>query len=89
MRDIDKAIKEHLEAVLEEGYNESQILGIFLYGSQNYGINTSSSDVDTKCIVLPSLEEICLNKEPKSYTHVRENNEHIGGARLCKRGQTK
>ena len=75
MRDINKAIKEHLEAVLEEGYNESQILGIFLYGSQNYGTNISSSDVDTKCILIPTLEDLCLRRPVSKEIHL-ENGEH-------------
>ena len=75
MRDIDKAIKEHLEAVLEEGYNESQILGVFLYGSQNYGTNTFSSDVDTKCILVPTLEDLCLRRPVSKEIHL-ENGEH-------------
>ena len=75
MRDIDKAIKEHLEAVLEEGYNESQILGVFLYGSQNYGTNTSNSDVDTKCILVPTLEDLCLRRPVSKEIHL-ENGEH-------------
>ena len=75
MRDISKAIKEHLEAVLEEGYNESQILGVFLYGSQNYGTNISSSDVDTKCILIPTLEDLCLRRPVSKEIHL-ENGEH-------------
>lgn len=75
MRDINKAIKEHLEAVLEEGYNESQILGVFLYGSQNYGTNISSSDVDTKCILIPTLEDLCLRRPVSKEIHL-ENGEH-------------
>jgi hypothetical protein len=35
------------------------------------------SDIDTKAIILPSFEDIVLNKEPKSSTIVLENNEHI------------
>lgn len=69
---------------LQEHYNEAltifpqdKILGIFIQGSQNYGLDWSGSDIDTKCIVLPTLEDICLNKKATSYTHVRENNEHI------------
>lgn len=69
---------------LQEHYNEAmtifpkdKILGIFVQGSQNYQLDYFGSDVDTKCIVLPNLEDICLNKKPVSYTHVRADNEHI------------
>ena len=69
-------VKKHYDEALTI-FPKERVLGIFYQGSGNYGLDYIGSDVDTKCIVLPSLEEICLNKEPKSYTHVRENNEHI------------
>lgn len=34
---IMKRLQEHLDYVINLGYNEDRILGIFLYGSQNYG----------------------------------------------------
>lgn len=34
------------------------------------------SDIDTKLIVVPTFEDICLNKKPVSTTHVRPNEEH-------------
>lgn len=39
-----------------------EIFGIFLYGSQNYGLATPESDIDTKMIVIPSFEDLVLNK---------------------------
>lgn len=69
---------------LREHYNEAcglipedRIVGVFLQGSQNYGLDIPGSDVDSKCIVLPTLEDICFAKKPISTTHVRENDEHI------------
>ena len=35
------------------------------------------SDIDTKAIILPSFEDIVLNREPVSKTIVLDNNEHI------------
>ena len=43
-------------------YNDNQILGVFLYGSQNYGLDTENSDVDTKAIYIPTLEELMFKK---------------------------
>jgi predicted nucleotidyltransferase len=54
-----QAIEEHKDRVLQD-YTENEILGVFVYGSQNYGINTPNSDVDTLAILLPSLEDLCL-----------------------------
>lgn len=69
-------VREHYEEA-KTIFDERRIVGIFLYGSQNYGLDSPESDVDTKCIVLPTFEEICFNKKPVSYTHVRANDEHI------------
>ena len=69
-------LQEHYQEALTI-FPKDKILSIHIQGSQNYGLDYSSSDIDTKCIVLPTLEEICLNKQATSYTHVRANNEHI------------
>ena len=53
------------------------IFGIFLHGSQNYGLDYENSDVDTKALVLPSFKEIALNKRAISTTHILPNEEHI------------
>ena len=73
---INKALQEHYNEALQY-FPEEQILGIFLQGSQNYGLDCEGSDIDTKLIVIPSFEDICFNKKPKSHTHVRKNDEHI------------
>lgn len=69
-------VYEHLEEA-KQYFREEQIVGIFLQGSQNYELDYINSDIDTKLIVLPSLEEIAFNKKPISTTHIRNNNEHI------------
>ena len=73
---IIKRVEEHNQEAISLGY---EVVGTFLQGSFNYGENMSDkeSDVDTKCLVLPSFEDICLNRKPVSFTHVCENNEHI------------
>ena len=73
---IFKQLQEHYQEALTI-FPKDRIVGIFVQGSQNYCLDWEGSDLDTKCIVLPSFEEICFNKDPVSYTHVRENNEHI------------
>lgn len=57
--------------------DESRIVGIFIQGSQNYGLDYEGSDIDTKCIVTPTFEDIAFNKKPISTTHIRKNEEHI------------
>ncbi|MGN0006169.1 MAG: hypothetical protein ACI37Z_09415, partial [Candidatus Gastranaerophilaceae bacterium] len=39
-----------------------EVLGIFLSGSQNYGLDYQGSDIDTKCIVLPSFNQLWFNQ---------------------------
>lgn len=64
--------------LIDKGFN---VLAIFLQGSQNYELDVYDddykSDIDAKAIVIPSLEDIVLNKQPISTTIVLENNEHI------------
>ena len=74
MRDIELAIQEHKQKVLEL-YPEHKILGIFLYGSQNYNIATENSDVDTKAIIVPNLYNLAI-KPIKTHTIELENGEH-------------
>lgn len=69
-------LAEHYEEA-KQHFDESRIVGIFVQGSQNYGLDYEGSDIDTKLIVAPTFEEIAFNKKPVSTTHVRENNEHI------------
>ena len=75
---IREKLYEHYQEALQQGY---EIFGIFVQGSQNYGLDIYDeeywSDIDTKCIVLPSLDDIILNRKPISTTYKRENKEHI------------
>lgn len=73
---IMKRLREHYDEACGL-IPEDRIVGVFLQGSQNYGLDYAGSDVDSKCIVLPTLEDICFNKKATSTTHVRENDEHI------------
>lgn len=69
-------VHDHFNEAL--GYfKPNNIVFLGLQGSQNYGLDTSISDVDTKLIVTPSLHDIIMNRSAVSTTHVRENNEHI------------
>ena len=61
----------------KEVFPDDRIALIALQGSQNYGLDLPSSDVDTKLIVVPTFKDIALNKKPVSTTHVRANEEHI------------
>lgn len=72
---MDRMQKHYNEAL--KYFPEDRIVCLVLQGSQNYGLDTETSDVDTKLIVVPTFHDIATNKQPVSTTHVMENNEHI------------
>lgn len=76
----DEWIMEQVERHYQEAlklFPEDRIVGVFLQGSQNYGLDYEGSDIDTKCIVLPTLEDLIFNHKPVSTTHVLDNDEHL------------
>ena len=73
---IMERLQEHYDEALEH-FPKDRIVGIFLQGSQNYGLQVPGSDVDTKLIVVPTFEDIAMNRKAISTTHVRANDEHI------------
>jgi hypothetical protein len=73
---IMERVQEHWKEALTL-FPKDRIVGIFLQGSQNYGLDYEGSDIDTKLIVVPTWEDICFNRKPVSTTHIRANDEHI------------
>lgn len=57
---------------LSESYD---VVGVFLFGSQNYNIDLPTSDFDAKAIVMPSVETLILASGEIHETHQRENGE--------------
>ena len=47
-------------------YGKKQVIGAFVYGSQNYGLADEKSDVDVKVLLLPSATDIYMNAKPVS-----------------------
>lgn len=72
---VIKRVSEHLDHYRANSPNDW--VGIFLAGSQNYGLDYESSDVDTKVIVLPTLKEVAMMKPMTSHVLVMPNNEHV------------
>lgn len=71
---MDK-MRGHYNDALSQ-YPEYRVVGVFYQGSGNYGLDYEGSDVDTKCVLAPSLKELAESKMT-STTYVRENDEHI------------
>lgn len=74
---MGRVLEHHKEAKDIVPQGRDHVLGTFYQGSGNYGLDYEGSDVDTKCLILPTLEEIAKAKKPISTTHIRENDEHI------------
>ena len=72
---IMQRVQEHYNDALTQ-YPEHRIVGVFYQGSGNYGLDYEDSDVDTKCVLVPSLKELAESKMT-STTYVRGNDEHI------------
>ena len=73
---LEERVREHWEDA-KKLYPEDRIVCLCLQGSQNYYLDDEESDVDTKLLVVPTLDEIIFNKKPVSVTHIRDNDEHI------------
>ena len=72
---MDNVLEHYNEAL--EHFPEDRIVCLSLAGSQNYGLDMEGSDIDTKLVVVPTFNDIVMNRRPVSTTHIRKNGEHI------------
>lgn len=74
---IMKRVQEHYDYLQSLGY---EVVCVCLQGSQNYGLDEYSdeymSDIDTKAIVLPPLDDFIAASPPVSKVVIMDNNEH-------------
>ena len=63
---IYESLKRAYDFVADKGYT---VFVITLYGSQNYGLDTPDSDLDYKAIVIPSIDDVVLNRNPASTSY--------------------
>ena len=73
--EINTRLYEHYKEAKEIA--DERLVAVLLQGSQNYGLDYEKSDIDSKAILVPSFNDIVLNKKPISTTHIRDNEEHI------------
>lgn len=71
---IYKRLKSDYDYLVSLGY---EVVGVFLQGSQNYDLDHSGSDIDTKAIVLPKFEDLMMGNPKASTTLILESDEHI------------
>lgn len=73
---IMKRVQEHLDEY-KKHYDNDWFL-IAAQGSMNYELWEDSSDIDTKILVFPTLDELVFNKKPKNKVHIMpDNGEHL------------
>ena len=72
---IQKRVEEHVKD-FEKHYPDVEWIVCGACGSMNYNLWDEKSDVDTKIIVFPSLENLMLGKVGISKIHILPNGEH-------------
>lgn len=80
MYSTDEAILDRLNEHLNAALGKNPVRDWFviaLQGSQNYGIATEHSDIDSKLLALPTLDEIVFSKKPVNNVYVMLNDEHV------------
>ena len=70
---IMKRVSAHYERAVEH-YGENNVLGVFLYGSQNYNCDLETSDVDTKCILISDLYHLVVSQYKTNHLHLYVDN---------------
>lgn len=81
---LKQEVRDRIQARVQEHYDylikkipAERIIGVFAYGSVNYGFYEEGiSDVDTKAIVLPSFENLMGGHKLISKEYILENGEH-------------
>ena len=73
--DIMRRVKEHLKSALAA--HPCDWFVICVQGSFNYGMVDAESDIDTKLLTIPSIEDLVFNRKPMNTVHVMENDEHV------------
>lgn len=76
-------IMNDLQKKIEWLHNNTthNVAGIFVQGSNNYNLDLYTkeyqSDIDTKAIIIPSLDDVIYNRRPVSTLYVMEDDSHI------------
>ena len=73
---VCKRLKEHLDEALQNPKIHDWFM-IAVNGSYNYNMDTPQSDIDSKLLVIPSLEQL-VNGKSLNYLHcMSDNGEHV------------
>ena len=70
-------VAAHYEMACEYNAYERVVMFTCLYGSQNYGLATDASDVDTKSYVFPSIRDVAYHRPLLSKELVAPDGSHV------------
>lgn len=70
-------VAAHYEMACEYNAYERAVMFTCLYGSQNYGLATDASDVDTKSYVFPSIRDVAYHRPLLSKELVAPDDSHV------------
>jgi len=71
---IFSRLKSDYDYCVAQGY---EVVGVFLFGSQNYNMHTPESDIDVKAMVIPKIDDIVWGNTDVSKKVVRDNGELV------------
>ena len=70
-------VEAHHEIACDHNGYERAVMFTCLYGSQNYGLATDASDVDTKSYVFPSIRDTAFHRPLLSKELVAPDGSHV------------
>lgn len=73
---VRKRLKEHLDEALQNPKIHDWFM-IAVNGSYNYNMDTPQSDIDSKLLVIPSLEQLVSGKSLNYLYCMSDNGEHV------------
>lgn len=71
---IFSRLKSDYDYCVAQGY---EVVGVFLFGSQNYNMHTPESDIDVKAMVIPNINDLVWGSTNISKKVVRDNGELV------------
>lgn len=71
---IFSRLKSDYDYCVEQGY---EVVGVFLFGSQNYNMHTPESDIDVKAMVIPNINDLVWGNTDIANKVVRDNGELV------------
>lgn len=80
---LQQKLLEYQNTLTDQGY---QVLGVFLYGSQNYQMDTLTSDVDAVAVVLPTAVDFVFNNPLEKTVQMKHGSVRVKDLR-CFAGQ--